>query len=386
MIITLLAFILVLAVLVIAHELGHFVAARKNGIKVEEFGFGFPPRIGGLRKENGHWKIYWGNQEVMEDTKTLYSLNWIPLGGFVKIKGEDGSNATDSDSFAGKKIWRRFVVLAAGVFMNIVLAGLLLSVGYMVGLPSVPENLGYGAKVKDAKIEIVSVAENSPASTVGLISGDAILKVDNQSIVKVEDLQNYFNSKQDLAVTLEIRRGEEILNKQITPTKLAETNRGGIGVFLMESSIVSYPWYIAIYKGFVDAFVYTWEVLKAFVLLIGGLITGSSGITENLSGPVGIAVLTGRVAKLGFIYLLQFTAMLSVNLAVLNFLPFPALDGGRIFFLLIEKLRGKPVAKKVENAFHSAGFALLMLAVILITVKDVGRFKDSFLNFWQKLF
>lgn len=383
---TFLAFILVLAILVIAHELGHFLAARKNGIKVDEFGFGFPPRIGGLRQENGHWKFYWGNREVAEDTHTLYSLNWIPLGGFVKIKGEDGSSVEDNDSFAGKKIWRRFIVLAAGVFMNIILAGVLLGIGYMIGLPSVPENLGYGAKVRDAKIEIVSVAEKSPASSVGLVSGDAILKVDDTTILKVEDLQNYFDSKKEMTVNLEIKRGEEILNKQVVPITLTETKRGGIGVFLMESSIVSYPWYVAIYKGFVAALVYTWEVLKAFAILIWGLVTRASGITDNLSGPVGIAVLTGRVAKLGLIYLLQFTAMLSVNLAVLNFLPFPALDGGRIFFLLIEKLRGKPVAKKVENAFHSAGFALLMIAVVLITVKDVGRFKDSFLNFWQKLF
>ena len=385
MILTLITFIAVLAVLVLAHEYGHFIAARKNGIKVEEFGFGFPPRIGGLRKEGGKWEFIWGNKETSEGVSTLYSLNWIPLGGFVKIKGEDGSNAEDQDSFANKKIWRRFVVLAAGVFMNIILAGVLFGVGYMIGIPQSLDNLGRGAKVSEAKIEIMSVASKAPAEVAGLKSGDIILSIDGQELKRVSELQNYFNLKKDSKVTLQIKRGDDVLQKEITPTLLKETNKGGIGVSLLESAVVSYPWYQAIYQGFISAFVFTWEVIKAFGVLIWGLFRGA-GTSQDLSGPIGIAVLTGKVAKMGFIYLLQFMAMLSINLAVLNFLPFPALDGGRALFLLIEKLRGKPVAKKVENAFHTAGFALLMLLVIFVTVKDVGRFKDSFIRLWQNIF
>lgn len=386
MIITLITFIFVLAVLVLAHEWGHFIAARKNGIKVDEFGFGFPPRIGGVRRQNGVWQFVWGNKELEEEGDTLYSLNWIPLGGFVKIKGEEGSFAGDQDSFANKKAWQRFIVLSAGVFMNVILAGVLLSIGFMIGLPQSLENVGYGAKITNGKIEIMSVVNKAPAEVAGLKSGDAIVSVDGQEILRVTDLQTYFDGKENNKVVLKIKRGEEVLEKEVTPQKLSETKRGGIGVVLLESATVSYPWYLAIYQGFISAFVFTWEVIKAFVFLIWSLIRGAGGVTENLAGPVGIAVLTGKVAKLGLTYLLQFMAMLSINLAVLNFLPFPALDGGRIFFLLIEKLRGKPLAKKIENAFHTAGFAILMILVLFVTVKDVGRFKESFIRLWEKIF
>ncbi|MCX6779256.1 MAG: site-2 protease family protein, partial [Candidatus Magasanikbacteria bacterium] len=163
MILTLITFIAVLAVLVLVHELGHFIAARKNGIKVEEFGFGFPPRIFGVRRQNSNWQFIWGSKEDEEGGNTIYSLNWIPLGGFVRIKGEDGGHESDPDSFSNKKIWRRFVVLAAGVVMNVILAGVLLGVGYMIGIPQTLDNLGRGAKVNDAKIEIMSVATKAPA-------------------------------------------------------------------------------------------------------------------------------------------------------------------------------------------------------------------------------
>ncbi|MCX6779255.1 MAG: site-2 protease family protein, partial [Candidatus Magasanikbacteria bacterium] len=125
---------------------------------------------------------------------------------------------------------------------------------------------------------------------------------------------NYFNLKENTKVTLQIKRGTEVLQKEITPVLLKETNKGGIGVSLLESAVVSYPWYLAIYQGFLTAFIFTWEVIKAFALLIWGLVTGAGGMTQDLSGPIGIAVLTGKVAKLGFIYLLQFMAMLSINL------------------------------------------------------------------------
>lgn len=412
--------------MVLVHEFGHFIVARKNNIRVDEFGFGFPPRIFGLQLLSGErleplvkteevnvnvsdgqtqvvdkikevdalvpvrrWRWVWGNADNLTSVPglregTIYSLNWIPLGGFVKIKGENGEYANEPDSFGHKKIWRRTLVLAAGVIMNFVLAGLLLTVGFIIGLPQSLDDLSYGARIKDVKIEIMSVLEKTPAALAGLQPGDQILQVDALSGLKVQDLQNYIDAKKGQKIKFVFKRGSEEISKEITPVELAETKKGGIGVSLLESGLVSYPWYLSLYYGFKAAIQFSWEIIKAFGLLFVGIFRGSP-VAENLSGPVGIAVLTGRVARLGFVYLLQFTAILSLNLAILNALPFPALDGGRILFLLVEKLRGRPLKQKAENIIHTVGFALLMLLVIFVTYKDVVRFSSSFARLGKKL-
>jgi regulator of sigma E protease len=364
---TLIVFVLILGLLVFVHEFGHFYAARKNGVKVEEFGFGFPPRIFGIKKG-----------------ETIYSINWIPLGGFVKIKGEAGENREDPDSFAHKKIWRRALILASGVGMNFVLAALLLSFGFMIGLPQVVDGDSGLAKIRDAKTQIVQILENTPAEEAGLEAGDTILSVDGQKSDSVVDLQNYINEKVDVPVNFEFERDGEIFQKEIVPVRLAETGKGGIGVGLLKSGIVSYPWYFAIWKGMESTVFFTKEILVALYELIKNLIV-TQKVAVDLSGPVGIAVLTGQVARMGFIYLLQFTALLSINLAVINFIPFPALDGGRILFLIIEKIRRKPVSQKIENLVHNIGFALLMALVLLVTYRDVVRFGDKFVGLWEKI-
>lgn len=367
MFLTLIVFIFILGLLVFVHELGHFVAARKNGVKVEEFGFGFPPRIFGIKKG-----------------ETIYSINWIPLGGFVKIKGETGEYEEESDSFAHKKIWQRALILSSGVGMNFVLAAVLLSFGFMIGLPQVVDGDLGSAKIRDAKIQIVQVLENTPAEEAGLEVGDTILSVDGQKSDSVVNLQNYIDEKIDVPVKFEFERDEEMFQKEIVPIRLTETSKGGIGVGLLKSGIVSYPWYFAVWKGAESTVLFTKEILVALYELIKNLIVAQK-VAVDLSGPVGIAVLTGQVARMGFIYLLQFTAMLSVNLAVINFLPFPALDGGRILFLVIEKIRRKPVSQKIENLIHNIGFALLMVLVVLVTYRDIVRFGDKFMGLWERI-
>ncbi|MFH2136092.1 MAG: RIP metalloprotease RseP [Patescibacteria group bacterium] len=367
MLLTIIVFILILGLLVFVHELGHFVAARKSGVKVEEFGFGFPPRIFGIKRG-----------------ETIYSLNWIPLGGFVKIKGEDGENREEEDSFAHKKIWRRMVILAAGVLMNFILAAVLLSIGFMVGLPQVINGENGYAKVRDAKVQVVQILENMPAAEAGLEPGDAILEIDGQKIEDVEAMQNYLAGKIDTPVKFALERNGQKIEKEISPTFLIETGRGGVGVGLLKTGIVSYPWYLAVWKGAESAVLFTGEVAVAFYELIKNLIV-TQKVSVDLSGPVGIAVLTGQVARMGIIYLLQFTALLSINLAVINFLPFPALDGGRILFLIIEKIRRKPVSQKIENLVHNIGFGLLMLLVLLVTYRDVIKFSDKFVGLWDKI-
>ena len=387
MLLTIIIFLIVLSVLVIAHELGHFLTARRFGVKAEEFGFGFPPRAFGVYKNTlNKWRLVWGTKEITDSPGTIYSINWLPLGGFVKIKGENGEAEAEMDSFSSRKIWQRAIMLSAGVIMNVVLAGVLISVGFMIGLPQALDGkLDARAHLSEQKIQIIQVVPDSPAAAAKLQVGDTILSVDNQNFVGLADLQTYVNSKTGQQLDYKIKRAGENLDVLITPVLLADTGKGGIGIAITETGIVSYPWYWAIIEGFKTTFILIWAILVAFYELLKGLIFGQ-GVAADLSGPVGIAVLTGEVARMGFVYLLQFTALLSINLAVINFFPFPALDGGRILFLIIEKFKGRPVKREVEGAIHNIGFALLMLLVLVVTFRDVSRFSDVFKNIWSKFF
>ena len=324
------------------------------GMRVEEFGFGFPPRAWG-KKKNG----------------TLYSINWLPLGGFVKIKGEDGSHFGEADSFSTKKPWQKLIVLAAGVIMNLVLASVLLSVGYIFGLPQAVDGL-QGGDVRDLRIQIVQVLPDSPADQAELLPGDIIRKYNNEPVVSSQQLMDLNEKNVSQSVSIEFQRGKENFIKNIPIIVLKETGKGGIGVGLMATGIVSYPIHLAVIKGVQSTYYITIGVAQGLSKMVKDLFTGN-GVAGEVSGPVGIAVLTGQVATLGVSYLIQFTALLSVNLAVLNFIRFPALDGGRAVFVLIEKLRGKPINQRAEGLVHAAGFALLMILVIIVTFKDVAR-------------
>lgn len=353
---TILLFIVVLSLLVFVHELGHFLMAKKMGMKVEEFGFGFPPRLFGIKK--GH---------------TLYSINWIPLGGFVRIKGESGEDAGAHDSFASKKIWQRFVVLIAGVVMNLVLAVVLLSVGFMIGLPgTIDDQLPRGAHIESSKISIVQVAENSPAAIAGLAAGDTLVSINEQSFESDLVAREYLleHGKDGVNILVKDKDGlEKSVDVQSAP--IEDLDVTAVGVALARTGIVSFSPPQAIVQGVAATGTFTVEVVKAFGGIIQNIV-GGKGPGVDLSGPVGIAVLTGEVAALGLVYLIHFTALLSINLAVINVFPFPALDGGRILFLIIEKLRGgKPVSTNVESAMHSIGFALLMLLVVIVTYRDI---------------
>ncbi|MBU2233679.1 RIP metalloprotease RseP, partial [Patescibacteria group bacterium] len=391
MLLTIITFIIVLSVLVFAHELGHFMMARKFGVKAEEFGLGFPPRACGFYKNNqGKWKHIFGKKDVTDCQSTIYSINWLPLGGFVKIKGENGALADsereeDQDSFAGKKIWQRAFMLSAGVAMNIILAAVLITVGFMIGFPqALGEQLNARAHISDKKIQIVQVMENTPAASAGLQAGDAIISIDNNSFLNYQELQNYVASNIGNKLAYKIKRDQDLIEANIIPELMPKTNKAGVGIAITETGIVSYPWYLAGIEGVKTTFILIWAIIAAFYELIKGLILGH-GITADLTGPVGIATLTGQVAHMGFVYLLQFTALLSINLAVINFFPFPALDGGRMLFLIIEKIKRSPVKKEVEATIHNIGFALLMVLVVFVTFRDVARFGNVFKNIWEKI-
>jgi len=388
---TFLIFIAVLAVLVLSHEFGHFIVARKSGMKVFEFGFGFPPRLIGfqwIKNANGKRKLKLiGRKRIVEEEQmggdTIYSLNLIPLGGFVHIKGENGDEP-GPDSFGAQKAWKRALTLSAGVGMNIILAFVLISIGLMMGMPQAVDNLPRGASVKDSHLQIMEAMADKPAAVAGLQAGDIIVGLDNLTNPSVKAMQEYVDSHKDLDILVTVKRDGATLEKKIHPFIYADTGKGGLGVSLVEVGLVSYPWYKALYYGFLMTGFYLKEILFSFYFLIAGLFAGNPA-GEALSGPVGIAVMTGQVARLGFSYLLNFTALLSLNLAIINILPIPALDGGRLLFLLIGAIKRKAVEQKYEQMAHSLGFVALMLLVVIITVKDLGHFSGAIINWWYTI-
>lgn len=357
---TLIIFILVLAVLVIVHEFGHFWIARRNGVRVDEFGFGFPPKIVSVKKG-----------------ETTYSLNALPLGGFVKIYGEDleeGQN--DPRSFATKSVGARSRIIVAGVVMNLILAVVLFSFGAIIGSPTAIDesNEKYAS---DINVQIIGVAGKSPAESSGLKTGDKILslKVGAQEIKTdaVEGVQQFISDHKGEEMIVSVLRGKsETLELKTTPRVNPPEGEGAIGIAMARVGVVKYPIYLAPVRG-VEA---TYNVGANFVTSVYSILkTWISGgkVNGEVAGPVGIFNLTGEAAKLGFIYLLQFVAILSVNLAIINAVPFPALDGGRLLFLGLEKIKGSPVSVKWEKYAHLVGFALLILLILLITYKDIRR-------------
>jgi regulator of sigma E protease len=365
---TIIVFILVLSLLVFVHEFGHFFSARRLGVKAEEFGFGFPPRIFGVYKDkNGKWKKVWGNKKVEDNSDTIYSINGILVGGFVKIKGEDGDNKNNSDSFSSKKIWKRATILSSGVLMNIVLASILISIGLMIGLPRYldDEKLPSSVKVENEQVLIVEIVEDSPAAVAGFQVSDAIVSINNTEIKTGEEVVNMIASSTGEVSVIVNRSGE---NKEIKVSP--DDNTKTIGIAFLDSATVRYPWYLAIWEGIKMTGQLLWAIIYSLFDLVRNLIVGSD-VAVEVAGPVGIANLTGQMFRLGLIYLIQFTALLSLNLAIINILPFPALDGGRLLFLLIEKIKGKPVKQEIEAVFNNIGFLLLMALIIWVTLKDI---------------
>ncbi len=375
---TILIFVLVLGILVFVHELGHFLMARINGIKADEFGFGFPPRIFGLVKDDvtGRYRLVRGNTAVVS-THTVYSLNWIPLGGFVKIKGEDRESAQERDSFAGRSAWTRIKVLGAGVVMNFLLAWLLFSIVLMLGFPEQVDPAKRGTYTKTA-VQILQIQPHTPAEEIGLKAGDVILAIDTTPVTSLDFVSTYIREHRGQSIAVTVRRGGNELTLSGTPRVTAPEGEGAFGISFSETAIVRYPWYRAIQLGFEQTYVKTVEILRAFGGLVASVFTGAD-TDMDIAGPVGIVSLTKQMSELGLTYLLYFAAILSINLGIINILPIPALDGGRILFVLIEKIKGTPVSTHIEGYIHQIGFILLLILMVLVTLNDIIR-----LQFWSR--
>ncbi len=355
---TIILFLLILGLIVFFHELGHFFMAKLYGVKVDEFGIGFPPKIFGFKKG-----------------ETEYTLNWIPLGGFVKIVGEDGGDKDDPRSFASKSIGKRFQIISAGVLMNFFIAFMIFSFIFAIGaqMNIAGENLSKAKTVKNSEVVISEVLEGTPAKDAGLQIGDAVLKADEKEIKSIEDLQNYTKENLDKTILLTVSRNKEVSIKEIVPRRKYPENEGAMGVSLVNTAEVSFPLLEAVKRGFEWTVFLTMFIISAFAGIIWNLFA-TGKMAAEVSGPVGIAAMTGQAASLGFIAVLNFIALISVNLAIINALPFPALDGGRLLFLTVEKIKGSPLNQAWEAKANNFGFMLLMALMIIVTFKDILKF------------
>lgn len=358
-----LAFIVALLFLVLVHEWGHFFAARRLGVKVEEFGFGFPPRIA-----KKHWR------------GTDYTFNWLPFGGFVRLKGEEGESDA-ADSYASQSAWKRLVIVLAGVVMNLVAAVVLLTVVLSVGVTrDVTEGVDVRALVSETKHYVAGVLADAPASG-KLQPGDVIANIDGQTFVQLSELQQYVReSSGGIVVTVE--RAGELVTTELQPAQfdVNGTEVYGIGTQLQSLATVSYPWYWAP----VEAVRVTGETFALIATTLGGmvvgLVQGQTDAVVEVTGPIGIAVLTGDVVTFGIVAFLQFVALLSINLAFLNVLPIPALDGGRMAFIMYEIVVRRAISERAEATLHRVGFSLLLLLIVAVTIADIGRFSGTIVS------
>ncbi|PIS06692.1 hypothetical protein COT79_03280 [Candidatus Berkelbacteria bacterium CG10_big_fil_rev_8_21_14_0_10_43_14] len=348
---TIFIFIIILAVLILIHEFGHFIVARMVGIEVEEFAIGFPPRL--LSK-----KI----------KGTTYSINLIPLGGYVKLLGENGES-TSHKAFVNKPVIPRLVVIVAGVTMNIILAVVIFTIGYMIGMAPLSIDAQSLGGDQSTTVFIAGTLADSPAQKAGLESGDSIFSLDMEVMGSITDIQAFTKKHQGETVDLMIVRDGAKTDKTIT----LATGDAPLGIQLVESINVKLSFIKALSAGLRE----TWLGITTIVVFVINLVKNifvSGSVAQEVSGPVGIYTLTAQATKLGFTYLLSLVALLSINLAVLNIMPFPALDGGRALFIALEGIFGRKIVREqVESVIHTVGFILLIILILAITARDILR-------------
>ena len=383
MLITLLIAFFSLIALMIIHEFGHFIIAKKFGVKVEEFGIGYPPRIFG--KKFG---------------ETVYSVNLIPLGAFVKIYGEDGTDACEAGSagspvygvddyrsFSNLAIWKRILICLGGVIAFWIAAIIIFSVLFGIGA-SVPvgDNDVNGATV--VNIKIMAVEKNSPADAAGIKVGDEIVGFKTSlltgiKINKISDFQNFVKDSNGKSVNLTINRQGQNTDFILTPRVSPPAGQGAVGVQLerMATIIEKVTWYQAPIQGIIFTGNVTLKSLQGIFDVFANLFKGK-GVPSGaeLAGPIGITIFLANAASYGAGFFLYFIGSISVLVAIFNLFPIPALDGGKLVFLVIEKIMKKPVPVKWEQAITAIFFFLLISMSIFVTIKfDIPRVVD----FWK---
>ncbi|MEZ7821271.1 MAG: site-2 protease family protein, partial [Patescibacteria group bacterium] len=374
MFITIIVVLLMISFLVTIHEFGHYITARKFGMKVEEFAIGMGPVI---------------FKHTSKKSNIIYSLRCMPIGGFCRIKGEDGGNdeediqktelkiegeeinkenpevvkpkTLDEDSFGAKKIWQRAIVLFAGVFMNFVFAIILIYVGLVVGMPDVinPNQDYSNAKLTNQRMLISSVLPGSMAEKAGIKTGNDLITLNGEVINDSKLLNEKLQSLNGINLTIKDSTGKE---KQITNLNKEfnkDLNKEIFGLSFTQIAVISYNPLQAIPKTFQTTIYFVKEMFGGLGYMVSSIFSGN-GLPEGLSGPIGITFITKEAITQGISYVLYIIAQISLNLAIINIIPFPALDGGRILFLAFEKIKGKPLNEKFELIANGLGFLLLM--------------------------
>ena len=389
MLITIMVFLVILSLLVLVHEAGHFFVAKKFGIKIEEFGFGFPPRL--FAKKFG---------------ETFYSINWLPIGGFVKLYGEDPAGGgkirindkglmikdNDKRAFFAKTPWQRGIVIIAGVIMNAILAAIIFYIflgisGFKTELPLLSNYKFFGVNQTNfSEVVISSIAKNSPAEKQGLKALTKVIAVNGQ---KITDSKNFIdivgkNRGREIEITWSVLQTNEIHKTKIIPRLNPPKSEGalGVGLFSLSTAVLNYE--TPVQKAF-SGIVHPINLMAYNLNVMGNLVKISfekkttEPLSQGISGPVGIASLTGSILEIQnlkekILQLLNLAGILSISLAFFNLLPIPALDGGRLFFILIEAFTGRKVNPRFESLAHTIGMAVLLFLMVLITFKDIGKF------------
>jgi regulator of sigma E protease len=333
-----------LSILVVVHEFGHFFTAKLFKMKVDEFGFGLPPRL-------------WG-KKIGE---TIYSFNWLPFGGFVKLYGEEGGenvtmwqkpSGTTQIGFNAEPAWKKSLVILAGVIMNFILGWLLVSAVLIIGTPQ--------------GIIIAEVRDGSPAAIAGLEAGDRVI-----GFKASEEFIQFVKDHAGTATDFTFQRGSQTLNERLTPRVNPPPQEGSLGVVLTEGGGKA-----GFFEGLKDGLIITWNIITGTFIglyeLLRGIFIGQADL-KGVMGPIGIFGQAQKAGGLGYVYLLQLLALISINLGVINSVPFPALDGGRFLFIILEKIKGSPLSVKTERVANSIGFGILILLMIAISVRDVVK-------------
>jgi regulator of sigma E protease len=342
------------ALLILSHEFGHFIAAKKSKMRVDEFGIGLPPKVYGIKRG-----------------KTLYSLNLLPIGGFVKIFGENSSESKGG-SFSSRPIYQRAIVISAGVFFNLLLAWFLFSMVFWAGAPSAVSEEESGA------ITILEVQHGTPAYGTELQLGDKLVSLsfgeDILEVNSISGVQEFIDRHRGEEIKIDYMRGDELLTTYAIPSVNPESGKGALGIAMEKVGIVSYPLHEAVWEGLKFTGIVIPLVIKGVAGILRDIFTGVPGAADQVAGPVGIYFISGQFLDEGFFHFVLLIAQFSIVLAVINFLPFPALDGGRLVFLIIEAIKGSPINDRVVNIANSVGFLLLLLLVLMVTYNDISRF------------
>ncbi len=356
MIVTLLVFLIILGVMVFVHELGHFLVAKRNGVKVEEFAFGFRPRL---------WSKTVG--------ETTYAINLVPLGGYVKMFGES-DNKTGPRSFKSKKPAAKLAILSAGSLMNLLMAWLILTVLFAVGFqPFVPDTVKNPFLAEKPTTIIANIVHGSPAELSGFSVDDQILSVNGRSLNSEASFVSMIRAQNGQTAPVTVKRGEQILNLTVTPRVNPPPGQGAIGVAVGSSGLARSTWY----KAPLAAVYETGRVIGISAVGFAGFVKDlvvRQEVSEDVTGIVGVGALTGVARRLGFDYLAQLVALISIGLGVVNLMPILPLDGGHIAVLGYEKIARRPLTERQFSIFATAGLAFIMLMFLVVTLKDFVRF------------